>query len=81
VTQSLPEREWLPPSDVSAIYGQKLSTLQYWRQIGVGPIPIRIGRGIRYRRSDWEQWVQTLAAQANEERLRLKVASPKSDEL
>lgn len=33
------------------------STAYYWRQIGKGPKGARIGKQLRYRRFDVEQWV------------------------
>lgn len=36
------------------------STLAHWRVAGIGPAFVRVGRAIRYRRSDLDSW---LAAQ------------------
>jgi excisionase family DNA binding protein len=52
----------LPPAlldDVQAARFLSLGrrTLQNWRVIGGGPAFIRVGRSVRYRQSDLEQWI------------------------
>ncbi len=46
------------PSDVAEYLGVPVKTLYQWRYLGVGPPALRVGRYVRYRRSDVEQWVQ-----------------------
>jgi excisionase family DNA binding protein len=36
-------------------------TLATWRAEGRGPRPLRVGRGIRYRRSDVDAWLERQA--------------------
>lgn len=34
------------------------ATLRYWRHQGTGPKSFKLGRRVRYRRADVEQWIQ-----------------------
>ena len=40
------------------------STAYYWRQIGKGPKGARIGKNLRYRRSDVNAWLDEQFARA-----------------
>ncbi|AWG51490.1 DNA-binding protein [Mycobacteroides abscessus] len=40
------------------------STAYYWRQIGKGPRGARIGKNLRYRRSDVNAWLDEQFARA-----------------
>jgi excisionase family DNA binding protein len=46
------------PSDVAEYLGVPVKTLYRWRYLGVGPPALRVGRHVRYRRSDVERWVE-----------------------
>lgn len=48
----------LTPQDLAAYLDVSLSTLYDWRWRGEGPNGFRVGKHIRYRRSDVEQWIQ-----------------------
>ncbi len=48
----------LTPQDLAAYLDVSLSTLYDWRWRGEGPSGFRVGKHIRYRRSDVEQWIQ-----------------------
>ena len=39
-----------------------LATLYQWRHKGTGPKGIKVGKHVRYRRSDVEAWLETQAA-------------------
>jgi predicted DNA-binding transcriptional regulator AlpA len=55
----------LSTAEVSAILKVPTHTLINWRYRGVGPRAARIGRGLKYRRSDIEQFVnEAFAASA-----------------
>jgi excisionase family DNA binding protein len=34
-----------------------VATLRWWRHTGKGPRSFKIGRGVRYRRSDLHAWI------------------------
>lgn len=44
------------PEEVSAYYGVPLRTLEAWRYRRTGPAWRKVGRHIRYRWEDVEQW-------------------------
>jgi predicted DNA-binding transcriptional regulator AlpA len=49
----------LCPEEVSAMLGGvPLATLTRWRTERTGPVPIHIGRHVRYRRSAVEAWLE-----------------------
>lgn len=45
--------------DLSDMIGVPERTLDQWRYIGKGPAWLKIGRHVRYRRADVEQWLDT----------------------
>jgi predicted DNA-binding transcriptional regulator AlpA len=48
----------LSPEEVSAMLGGvPLATLKRWRSERTGPVPLHIGRHVRYRRSAVEAWL------------------------
>jgi len=47
-----PMGEWLATADVGARYGVPVETVRYWRHISYGPVPIKLGRHVRYRAAD-----------------------------
>jgi DNA-binding transcriptional MerR regulator len=47
----------LSTREVSQILGVPVDTLIQWRWRGVGPQSARIGRGLKYRRSDIERLI------------------------
>ena len=51
------ERKLLSAADLADELGVPLSTLYGWRYRGVGPASIRVGRLLRYRRSDVDAWL------------------------
>ena len=48
----------LSPQDLARYLDVPLSTLYDWRWRGEGPKGFRVGKHIRYRRSDIEEWIQ-----------------------
>ena len=48
-----------PVKDVEAAdeFGLSAATLRVWRRRGIGPRYLRIGRSIRYRRADIEEYL------------------------
>ncbi len=52
--------EWQTPQELSAEIKVPVTTLYQWHYQGIGPKVHKIGKHLRYRRSDKEEW---LAAQ------------------
>lgn len=51
----------LTPTDLSAALKVPLGTIYGWRYRGKGPRGIRVGKHVRFRRSDVERWLETQA--------------------
>lgn len=56
-----PGSDLLTDKEVSAILGVTVAALAQWRHRGQGPVFVREGRWIRYRRSDVGAWVSRCA--------------------
>lgn len=50
----------LSTANVAGLLGISEGTLRYWRYMDEGPKSFRLGRHVKYRRSDVDEW---LAAQ------------------
>lgn len=48
----------LNTSDVAQILGVPPRTVQSWRHARRGPVFLRVGTGVRYRRTDVEAWIE-----------------------
>ena len=48
--------------DVSSYLGVPIATLYVWRHRGTGPRAYRVGRYLRYDRSEVRRWLDELAA-------------------
>lgn len=55
------ETRWLDTVQVAAKFQVPEETVRYWRHIGYGPRPIKLGRHVRYREDDWESFTAALA--------------------
>lgn len=51
------EEKLMNPQDVSTYLGVPVVTLYGWRSRGDGPRAMRVGRHLRYRRSDIDKWL------------------------
>lgn len=49
--------ELLTLAEVAAILRIPIATLRYWRHLHIGPPSFRIGRGVRYWRSEVMRWL------------------------
>lgn len=58
---SAPNDELLQPPDLAEWLQIPLATIYQWRARGVGPRACKIGRHLRYRRSDVERWIESNA--------------------
>jgi excisionase family DNA binding protein len=48
----------LRPHEVAAFLGVPLQTIYRWRYRHEGPLGYRVGRHVRYRAADVEQWLE-----------------------
>ncbi len=55
-------RALMSPTEVSEYLGIPRGTLANWRYQGRGPLFIRMGRHVRYRAGDLEDWIDRQAA-------------------
>jgi predicted DNA-binding transcriptional regulator AlpA len=51
------EDELLTIAEVADVVRVPVATLRYWRHLGTGPHSFRIGRGVRYWRSEVSAWL------------------------
>lgn len=49
--------QWLSPRDLAEMFGLPVRTVYSWRTRGEGPMGYRVGKHIRFRRSDVELWL------------------------
>ena len=49
--------ELLSPQDLAGYLDVPVKTVYGWRHRGLGPAGFRVGRHLRYRRSDIEEWI------------------------
>lgn len=54
----------LTPEDLSAIVVIPLATIHQWSHRGGGPPALKIGRHLRYRRSDVDRWLESKRSSA-----------------
>jgi excisionase family DNA binding protein len=50
----------LTTAEVAALLRSPVSTVRYWRHVGLGPASVRVGRRVLYRRSDVTDWLREL---------------------
>lgn len=55
--------ELLDINQFTNLLGISVDTAYYWRQVGKGPKAARIGKQLRYRKSDVDAWLDTQFAQ------------------
>jgi excisionase family DNA binding protein len=48
----------MSPQELADLCGVPLATIYRWNHVGDGPIPLHIGRHVRYRPSDVEKWLE-----------------------
>lgn len=58
---NLPADRLLMPEELARFLGVPVKTLYQWRYRGVGPRGVRVGRHVRYRRQDVDDWLERLA--------------------
>jgi excisionase family DNA binding protein len=52
------EDELMSIKEVAALVRVPQATLRYWRHLGTGPHSFRIGRSVRYWRTDVTGWLE-----------------------
>jgi predicted DNA-binding transcriptional regulator AlpA len=50
--------ELLTMPEVAAVVRVPIATLRYWRHLGIGPRSFRVGRSVRYWRTEVAAWLQ-----------------------
>ena len=55
--------EFLDPQGLADFFGIPVRTVYAWRTRGEGPRAHKIGRHVRYRRDDVEDWLESQADQ------------------
>lgn len=68
------QEEHLRPHEACAIIGVSERTLRNLSRLPGGPIPLRIGRSVRYRRSDLIAWLDSQRERKERERRENQVA-------
>ena len=63
----------LTAEDLATFLDVPIKTLYAWRYRGEGPVGFRVGKHIRYRWADVEQWIR--------ERVRVAETNRKSDQI
>lgn len=61
-SKSVTDDPLLAPDEVADYLGIPAQTLYAWRYRGVGPRSIKVGRHLRWRRSDVDAWLDQRAA-------------------
>lgn len=49
--------QFLSPEGLADYLGLPVGTIYQWRHKGTGPRGIKVGKHVRYRRSDVERWL------------------------
>ena len=50
--------ELLSVTEAAAVVRAPVATLRYWRHLGTGPHSFKVGRSVRYWRSDVIHWLE-----------------------
>lgn len=53
--------DWQSPEEIADELGIPVGTVYQWRYKGTGPPGYKIGRHVRYRRSDVDAWLEDRA--------------------
>lgn len=56
--QHAQENAWLTTEDLAAELQVSVKTVRAWRYTSVGPVGHRLGKHVRYARSDVEAWAR-----------------------
>jgi len=64
----MPEKLYYTGEEIAAMFGLTHAYLRKLRSRQAGPVFVRIGRMIRYRKSDMEKWIETVAVEVTPRR-------------
>ena len=62
--------EWMSREELASELGLAVSTLRRWDTLRTGPVCIRVGRKVMYRRADVQSWLSEKAAKKSQGRRR-----------
>lgn len=51
--------EYLSPADLAALIHVPVGTVYQWNYKGVGPRKTKVGRHVRFRRTDVDAWLES----------------------
>jgi excisionase family DNA binding protein len=54
----VPNNDWQSPEELATEFELPLATIYRWRSERKGPVGHKLGRHVRYRRSDVEAWLR-----------------------
>jgi excisionase family DNA binding protein len=57
----VPVPDVMTPEEVAGYLQVPVATLYAWRTKGTGPLAIRVGKHLRYRRADVDAWLEERA--------------------
>jgi len=63
----LQQRQLLTTEQAAEFLNRPVRTLEDWRYRGGGPPFVKMGRAVRYRPSDLEEWVDTRTVESTSE--------------
>ena len=55
--QALPEKQYFNTPAAGAYLSVTRKQLEHWRSLGCGPVFIKLGRHVRYARTDLDAWM------------------------
>ena len=58
------QAEWLTPASAAKYLDSTPKALESWRRHGTGPAFSRVGRIVRYRKADIDQWLTNARREA-----------------
>ncbi len=66
--------DWLTSEELAQETRTSLDTVRYWRSKDLGPLGVRIGKRVLYRRSDVDEWLASREAEERNAREQRRVS-------
>jgi predicted DNA-binding transcriptional regulator AlpA len=60
----MPEPKYIDTNEFADLLRRSPETVRYWRHVGIGPKPFKLGRKVLYVRAEVEQWIDDARAAA-----------------